>query len=113
VRRNVLSYDPVFATVKIDVYPLFAMQPCGQTVFGSAAQALQRCRLKSVEATKLGLGAMIGSEDFQSYAFNFRRVVLSLWLHELWRQRQQTQVMAGALLQPMRACPPVVRPVPH
>lgn len=55
----------------------------------------------------------MGSEDFQSYSTNFRRVVLSLWLHELWRQRQQTQVMASALLQPMRTSEPVAPHVAH
>jgi hypothetical protein len=55
----------------------------------------------------------MGSEDFQSYATNFRRVVLSLWLHELWRQRQQTRVMAGAFLQPMRTQDTAVRHVSH
>ena len=54
----------------------------------------------------------MGSNDFQSYATNFRRVVLSLWLHELWRQRQQTQVMAGAFLQPMRMSEPAAVRVP-
>ena len=56
---------------------------------------------------------MIGSTDFQSYATNFRRVVLSLWLHELWRERQQTQVMARAFLQPVRMRETAVRHVSH